>query len=567
MMFKRKYSTTVKQRREERRAMVILPSSRFARMWRLVLICAVLFTAIIAPFELAFVWWITPRWVDATVVAVDMLFWADMVLSFFIAPVVRGEANIRMRDRSLIYLRTWFLFDLLTNFPWDVLTSGGAAGKLLKLPKIFRMFRLLRVFRDGAHYFGVACSIIALLLAAHYTACFWAHALGRDGHGCDAGDDPQDHPGCSTVADAYAEIVLAGMVMISGASSWEHFAAAPAEGRDAGAAYVWSGVPAEELPTAAAVATSICLVALFFGNIARSLGAQASHQRIRHKRCENIRRTEEYLGLDKRVGKRLQKHFQYFLACGVEVCRDVLEDWCLTRDLGCTLAHAFYGNFLKRVPLFQVCDQTVLKQICARATVEIVAEDDIIISAGERESEFYFLIAGQVRVTAPTEGHLIRTLVEGSFFGEIGLLFPNTCRTANVIASTPAVLLSIAHENLETICSSELLDAFKSVGFERLQSQRHAGLHGDKHAKPKVHRRSIDSLHTSRGRFQKPRTTTTKKEFRFMKKPPPPRPEAADGIDSFNRIFEMRCEELQHRLGKVLADVQEVRSLASMRVR
>lgn len=83
----------------------------------------------------------------------DICFGLDMVLTFFTAFEVD---NVMIVDHTKIcrnYLRSWFVVDFMSTFPFDVvipyLLEGISPGALrsIKLVRALRLFRLLKIFR------------------------------------------------------------------------------------------------------------------------------------------------------------------------------------------------------------------------------------------------------------------------------------------------------------------------------------------------------------------------------------------------------------------------------------
>jgi len=114
-------------------------------------------------------------------------------------------------------------------------------------------------------------------------------------------------------------------------------------------------------------------------------------------------------------------------------------------------------------------EDTVLKQLCERVELECFAPEDFLVVAGEFGTDLFFIVVGQVRIQASPSNEVLRTLVEGSFFGEMALLLPESRRTVNAVADSAGWLLTVSRSDLEQICSEELLNSFRSVALERYQ--------------------------------------------------------------------------------------------------
>lgn len=103
--------------------------------------------------------------------------------------------------------------------------------------------------------------------------------------------------------------------------------------------------------------------------------------------------------------------------------------------------------------------------------MEVFSPQDNIIMSGEMGTELFFLVSGSVTVRNPTDDTVLRTLDEGSFFGEVALFFPEHGHSVNVKASSFGWLLVVERDYITQLCSDELLEAFRGVALERAQHE------------------------------------------------------------------------------------------------
>lgn len=85
---------------------------------------------------------------------------------------------------------------------------------------------------------------------------------------------------------------------------------------------------------------------------------------------------------------------------------------------------------LRKVPLFKDGDMVFLEQVIMALRSKQVAAGDLIIKKGEIGHELYLLARGKVEVLDDA-GKVIKVLMDGDIFGEIGVLM-STPRTADV---------------------------------------------------------------------------------------------------------------------------------------
>ncbi|XP_035516034.1 potassium voltage-gated channel subfamily H member 1-like [Morone saxatilis] len=162
---------------------IILHYCLFKTTWDWVILILTFYTAIMVPYNVSFktkqnnVTWLV---VDSIV---DVIFLVDIVLNFHTTFV--GPAGEVISDPKLIrmnYVKTWFVIDLLSCLPYDVINAfenvDEGISSLFSSLKVVRLLRLGRVARKLDHYIEYGAAVLVLLvcvfgLAAHWLACIW----------------------------------------------------------------------------------------------------------------------------------------------------------------------------------------------------------------------------------------------------------------------------------------------------------------------------------------------------------------------------------------------------------
>ncbi|XP_023610584.1 potassium voltage-gated channel subfamily H member 1 [Myotis lucifugus] len=162
---------------------IILHYCVFKTTWDWIILILTFYTAILVPYNVSFktrqnnVAWLV---VDSIV---DVIFLVDIVLNFHTTFV--GPAGEVISDPKLIrmnYLKTWFVIDLLSCLPYDVINAfenvDEGISSLFSSLKVVRLLRLGRVARKLDHYIEYGAAVLVLLvcvfgLAAHWMACIW----------------------------------------------------------------------------------------------------------------------------------------------------------------------------------------------------------------------------------------------------------------------------------------------------------------------------------------------------------------------------------------------------------
>jgi potassium voltage-gated channel Eag-related subfamily H protein 7 len=171
---------------------VIRPSGRWMRTWNMVIALFLLFTAVITPYEVSFL-----------ETKLDILFFINQLVT--IGFVVDIDVNfhlayIEKRTLKLVtdpgtikknYLSSWFVIDVISTIPYDILAlvmDNGAGSKLkiirilklLKLTRLLRMVKSMRIFKTlqsklhlSARTSDLLKVLIMVLTSLHWCACLW----------------------------------------------------------------------------------------------------------------------------------------------------------------------------------------------------------------------------------------------------------------------------------------------------------------------------------------------------------------------------------------------------------
>lgn len=467
----------MEEEKKREKQFLLMPRSPYLVTWRILMVVLVIVTVVISPLDMAYAYASFFKDIKWLMKLIDALFIVDMAVTFNVAQVHHGRLVTNRRQIAKTYLRTWFVPDLLINFPWDLVFNENGKyrkiAKMLKLPKALRVTRLLRVAGEQAHYLGTVATICGILLAGHYLACLWI-ALLID---CSSAEE------CPDMMTSYTQAFAVGIASLGGADSWLGFrmGSLPVMTDDDGlhhkATFVWDYGSASNIVASVSCMAGFSLLAVLFSNVHHAMDQRCHNTRLFHARLANIKASMHQHDIPHSLYDRVKKHYHYVWSCGSDTSKSLLADDALSLDLKRRLAYAFYGHLLRKVPFLESSSPAFLRQLCMLVEIEIFAAGDTIASAGEYANTLYFVAAGAVQIALPAEnqddeddedsGTVISELREGSFFGELGLLYPESQHTVNLKASTAGWLLTVPSCTLQTICSPDLLDMFRSVALER----------------------------------------------------------------------------------------------------
>jgi len=174
-------------------------TSKMIGYWDIITCLALIFTAVVTPFEVAFIPSAT-NWYDPLFLVnriVDCIFIADMIFSFLLIYAGTNQYGDTVwidKPRMIVkhYLAGWFFFDLVSVMVSCVdiiaVTGDGSLHSLkalrvirtLRLVKMVRLLRASRVFKRwetrleiNYNLLAVFQSVALFLFMAHWMACIW----------------------------------------------------------------------------------------------------------------------------------------------------------------------------------------------------------------------------------------------------------------------------------------------------------------------------------------------------------------------------------------------------------
>jgi len=173
------------------------PRGAFVQYWDMLLILNLFYTTFVTPFEVGLN---LPTELNALLVLNTLLsafFAVDICIQFVLPQPVRdanGETiigNYERRHSALAwrYLTGWFLIDVITTIPFDLLTLWGQINgdfKIFRTMRVLRLLRVIRILRASTilvrweNSFAIKSTSIALgsfflgaVVLLHWYACMW----------------------------------------------------------------------------------------------------------------------------------------------------------------------------------------------------------------------------------------------------------------------------------------------------------------------------------------------------------------------------------------------------------
>ena len=166
-----------------------MPGSKNLAYWDGITVVALIFTAIVTPYEIALLTAVDYDVLWYLNTMVNVVFFIDMWLSFLRAyrqsPAKGGTMVKDLKEIRWTYLKGWFFIDLISIIPFKYV-PGGEGLSILRVIRIVRLLKLLRILKASQMYkryeaqISLPYSVVALikfvallLVTAHWMACAW----------------------------------------------------------------------------------------------------------------------------------------------------------------------------------------------------------------------------------------------------------------------------------------------------------------------------------------------------------------------------------------------------------
>ena len=130
-----------------------MQDGKYKLIWDVFMMIILLFVAVILPYRMAFYDNDSSlSWMSIWLI-IDVLFFIDMILTFC-TTYTHELTNVEVFDHKKIalkYLKSWFIIDLLSCLPFDIMIEGKSSFNILaritRTSRLYKMIRLLRLLK------------------------------------------------------------------------------------------------------------------------------------------------------------------------------------------------------------------------------------------------------------------------------------------------------------------------------------------------------------------------------------------------------------------------------------
>ncbi|NWS93665.1 KCNH1 protein, partial [Mionectes macconnelli] len=433
---------------------IILHYCVFKTTWDWIILILTFYTAILVPYNVSFktkqnnVAWLV---VDSIV---DVIFLVDIVLNFHTTFV--GPAGEVISDPKLIrmnYLKTWFVIDLLSCLPYDVINafenvdevitnivafmsnSNGhctlsfqGISSLFSSLKVVRLLRLGRVARKLDHYIEYGAAVLVLLvcvfgLAAHWLACIW-YSIG-DYEVID--EDTNTIRTESWLYQLGASIGTPYRFNTSGFGKWE---GGPSKDSvyisslyftmtsltSVGFGNIAPTTDGEKIFAVAMMMIGSLLYATIFGNVTTIFQQMYANTNRYHEMLNSVRDFLKLYQVPKGLSERVMDYIvsTWSMSRGIDT-EKVLQ--ICPKDMRADICVHLNRKVFKEHPAFRLASDGCLRALAMEFQTVHCAPGDLIYHAGESVDSLCFVVSGSLEVIQDDE--VVAILGKGDVFGDV----------------------------------------------------------------------------------------------------------------------------------------------------
>ncbi|EKJ85153.1 cyclic nucleotide-binding domain-containing protein [Leptospira meyeri] len=422
---------------------MIHPNSPYKRIWDLFVFVCITYFAIEVPVRLVFHYKLSAG-VNYFERAIQIVFGIDVILNFNTAIL---KDRLLIHNRKIVtktYLRSWFLIDFLSAFPFDLfggfffqyfgVTDSLKILRLLRSVRVFELFKSLRLLALGADSddrfklvevinpmtFRLIFFVYWTSLFAHWVACGWIH-LGPDFL-------PDKDITTRYIRALYWSVTTLTTI---------------------GYGDITPVTNSQTIYTMGVMILGVGIYGYVIGNIATLLSNLDISRVTFQEKLNTIDSFIKYKKLPPNLANRIRSYYVNLWENKHGI--DETEIWNqLPSGIKIDVSMFLHNHLISVVPFFKNAPEELKREVVLELKPSFYMKGDVIFREGDVPHNMYFLSKGHVEVIKENSGELLATLNSGSFFGEMSLI-DDSLRTATIRAGSYCDVYTLGKDRFNEI--------------------------------------------------------------------------------------------------------------------
>eukprot|EP00002_Diphylleia_rotans_P027719 TRINITY_DN5567_c0_g2_i5.p1 TRINITY_DN5567_c0_g2~~TRINITY_DN5567_c0_g2_i5.p1 ORF type:complete len:1014 (+),score=197.73 TRINITY_DN5567_c0_g2_i5:27-3044(+) len=445
----------------------IRPGSKAHRIVYILLAFAILLECYLIPYRAVWgfeSWKPLPAWL-ALDYAMDAIFIIDIFTNFVTTYAQEGTGKI-ITNRKLIarrYIRSDFILHFVASAPLDFFALWYGLNSLpwFRLNRLLRATQLIPIFAAleksfGSHIIRILRLFFLMILFAHWFGCGWFFLALMEG---------ESEKTWASVANLWDEDSFTQYIT---SAYWALVVMTTVGFGDIVPVTNW-----EKIFTIITMITGVSIYATIFGNMATLIAQlDASATRYREK-LDSLHEYMKYRNLPSYLRNRILNYYEVIWSRHKGIDESLILNE-LPSSLRSEIALYLNRELVENVPLFKGSNEPgFINSLVVMLKPQVALEGDYIIRHGEIGREMYFISRGEVEVVSGDGKTVFAVLKEGSYFGEIALLFAAR-RIASIRAIGYCELLMLTKEDFDSVLNffPSFADSMRAIAKQKIEEER-----------------------------------------------------------------------------------------------
>mmetsp|Transcript_10690 Transcript_10690/g.20799 ORF Transcript_10690/g.20799 Transcript_10690/m.20799 type:complete len:606 (+) Transcript_10690:25-1842(+) len=487
-----KYEIVMEKREQKRKVTmfkqdipwyIIRPNHPFKRIWSVILVLMLIYTATLMPYRIAFEEQIMFDAFTITEIIIDLTFCIDILINLFSGyRRGNGEVECRMRKIAIPYLKTWFVPDLFGSFPFSLVqyamtgssTSGAGRAnnfaRVARLPRIYKIVSVARFSKASRMYkghkfieklkdyfhvnnrvFRLLKLLLSILIVIHFIACFWYFAARLD-------DFPYD---CWIVQGGFMDKSIGSKYLTS-------FYWAFTTVSTVGYGDIHANNDTEMIMAVFCMMIGVGFYSMVVSSITSLMSSIDDAQLELSNKLIAATSFGKETGLEKKTLYKVRQMLKYNYKQSSIDNNTIFEE--LPNTLKYEIAMSMHNGIAQSIALFLGKDHGFIISVMTILKPIAVSSQEVLYREGSLPDEFYVIMTGRINLVLQEYNFPYKTFLKGSYVGEYEIIH-RLLRVTTVTAACNSELLVMTKQQLNQLLKDFPYEAeqFKAQAKERYE--------------------------------------------------------------------------------------------------